>query len=108
MNYLLEKPGSKSSLRASRNIMILYYQKFQTNILTSLVEKFGHDLDLPLVNFVYNQIKSNLRVTEEGGNFVKLKGLNMMPFEDFPACLKPNVLKEKWGVIFEKEEKYFC
>jgi hypothetical protein len=41
----------------------------------------------------------------DGNSYKPLGGLKMMPFEEFPQKLKPNVLKAEWKVNFGKEEK---
>jgi hypothetical protein len=110
MNYMVGKKGSKSVLQTSVEIIILYYKKFQYEILQFLLEKFGNDLSLPLINLAYNGIRSNMKIHQEDVAIVDqeinlLKGLKMIPFEEFPNSLKPNHLKNEWNIKFNEEEE---
>jgi hypothetical protein len=50
MHYLSGNKGSNCVIKASINIVKLYFKKFQPEVLKLLLEKFGEDLDISLVS----------------------------------------------------------
>jgi hypothetical protein len=75
--------------------------------------KMGNDVKASLEKLVYNAIISHLRIHETGGILEEIlekeRGLKMMPFDEFPTCLKPKSLNNGssgWRfIVFSQEEE---